>query len=344
METIRGNEGRVRRTRRDVLLSVMTCASLTFVAVSGQPAAGQEWPKMSFRITQTVSPTEPLGLGVQHFIKRLGEETDGKVTVQYFPSGQLGQDLDVFEQLGEGTVHMHASGFGATASLNSFYAPWLFKDFAHVQRVLDSDLAAQWNKQLIEENGAQILLAYPRAPRHISTNGRPVRGPEDLKGLRIRVPEIPVLFNGLQKLGVDPIALNFGEVYTALQTGTIQGQENPLPTIVGFSIQEVQEYISLTAHSHAPEYIYVNVAWWEGLSPELRDLMMTLLKEGQAVASEATERVQAELIEKIKASGRTEIVEADVEALRAAARPVLDEIGPQYLGAEAYKTFVDLAD
>ncbi len=310
----------------------------------GGIAQAQDWPTLSFRLTQTVSPTEPLGLGMTHFMKRLAEETGGKVTVQYFPNGQLGQDLDIFEQITEGTVHMHASGFGANADFNSFYAPWLLKDFDHVQRVLQSDLAARWNEKLIADSGVAVLMAYPRAPRQITSNGRAIRTPEDLKGLKIRVPEIPILFNAFQRLGADAVAMSFGEVYTALQTGTIQAQENPLPTIAGFSIQEVQEYISLTNHVMAPEFIYVNNEWWQGLSPELRDLMMKLLVEGQQVAAQATETVQARLIEEIRAAGGTEIVESDVEAFRQAARPILDEIGPEYLGEEAYRTIVELAD
>ena len=299
---------------------------------------------MTLRLTQTVSATEPLGLGMQHFMERLAEETDGNVTVQYFPSGQLGQDLDVFEQLSEGTVQMHASGFGANSNYNSFYAPWLFKDFAHVERVLNSDLAKTWSDELVESRGVAVLTAYPRAPRHISSNGRPVREPGDLEGLRIRVPEIPVLFNAFTEMGADAVAMSFAEVYTALQTRTIEAQENPLPTIAGFSLQEVQDFISLTAHVNAPEFIYVNNDWWEGLSPELQELITELLAEGQNVAADATETVQSDLIEQIRASGNTEIVEVDVETFAEAARPVLDKVGPQYLGEETYNVIVDLAD
>lgn len=344
MSKVSSLERSLHVSRRAVLAGLASVAALLPLAFAAGEARAQTWPKMSFRVTMTVSPSEPLGLGVQHFINRLKEETGGNVTAQFFPSGQLGQDLDVFEQLSEGTVHLHASGFGASAEFNSFYAPWLFRDFAHVQRVLDSDLAATWNRNLIEKNGVQVLMAYPRAPRMISSNGQSVRGPEDLKGLKMRVPEIPILFNGMQKLGVEPIALNFGEVYTALQTGTIQGQENPLPTIAGFSLQEVQDYISLTEHSYAPEYIYVNVAWWEGLDPALRELMHGLLQEGQKVAGEATAKVQEELLADFRAGGQVEIVETDIRAMREAARPVLDEIGPQYLGEATYKTIIELAE
>lgn len=330
------------RLRRAILATSVAAAAALVLPV---PAAeAQDWPRETFRITMTVSPTEPLGLGVQHFIDGLAEATDGHVTAQFFPSGQLGQDLEVFEQLSDGTVQMHASGFGINANYNSFFAPWLFTSFDHVQRVLDSDMAQQWNADLTAERGVSVLMAYPRAPRHTTSNGRAVQQPEDLAGLRIRVPEIPILFNTFAELGADAVAMGFGEVYSSLQAGLIQGQENPLPTIAGFSIQEVQDYISLTTHVLAPEFIYVNTAWWEGLPEELRDLMTELLLEGQEVAAEATARVEAEVLESIAAAGGTEIVESDVEAFRAAARPILDRIGPEHLGAETYRVIVELAD
>lgn len=326
-------------TRR-VMLTTALAASTFLLAPTG--AQAQDWPDLSFRVTMTVSPSEPLGQGIQHFIDRLAEETSGRVTAQFFPSGQLGQDLEVFEQISDGTVQMHASGFGINANYNSFYAPWLFADFEHVQRVLDSDLVAGWNESLTAERGITVLMAYPRAPRQITSNGHPVRVPADLAGLRIRVPQIPILFNTFAELGADAVAMSFGEVYSSLQAGLIQGQENPLPTIAGFSIQEVQEYISLTNHVFAPEYIYVNSEWWSGLPDDLRTLMNELLIEGQQVAMEATRTSEAEVIALITAAGGTQIVEADVAAFRAAARPILDRIGPEFLGAETYSTIISL--
>lgn len=328
--------------RRLLLGALLASSSVPFLFAGG--AAAQEWPEMSFRVTMTVSPDEPLGQGVSHFIERLQEETGGKVTADFFPSGQLGQDLEVFEQLSDGTVQLHASGFGINANYNSFFAPWLFSSFDHVQRVLDSDMAQKWNDELKAERGVTVLMAYPRAPRHITSNGRSIATPKDLEGLRMRVPQIPILFETFAELGTDAVAMSFSDVYSSLQAGLIEGQENPLPTIVGFSIQEVQEYISLTEHVIAPEYIYVNSDWWDGLDDELRDLMTDLLIEGQSVAADATAAAEAAIMDEIGSAEGTEIVKSDVEAFRAAARPILDRIGPEHLGKETYDVIVDLAD
>lgn len=332
----------LRGDRRALLGAIL--ASSSALLLSAGSAAAQDWPELSFRVTMTVSAEEPLGLGVTHFMERLEEETDGNVTVDFFPSGQLGQDLEVFEQLSDGTVQMHASGFGINANYNSFFAPWLFSSFDHVQRVLDSDLAQGWNEELQAERGVTVLMAYPRAPRHITSNGRPIVNPEDLAGLRMRVPQIPILFETFAELGTDAVAMGFGEVYSSLQAGLIAGQENPLPTIAGFSIQEVQDYISLTEHVLAPEYIYLNADWWDGLPEDLRALMTELLLEGQEVAAAATAAAEDAIIADIRAAGGTEIVESDVEAFRAAARPILDRIGPEHLGEETYNVIVELAD
>ena len=326
---------------RRALVAVATTAALLLPITS---ASAKDWPEMSFRLTMTVSTEEPLGQGMTHFSDRLAEETDGNVTVDFFPSGQLGQDLDVFEQISDGTVHMHASGFGINANYNSFFAPWLFRSFDHVQRVLESDMAQSWNDALKAERGVSVLMAYPRAARHITSNGRGVATPADLKGLRMRVPQIPILFDGFAGLGADAVAMNFGEVYSGLQAGLISGQENPLPTIAGFSIQEVQEYISLTGHVLAPEYIYVNSAWWDNLPDDLRTLMDGLLIEGQQVAADATNSAEDKILSSIRAAGGTEIIEVDVEAFYLAAGPILDRIGPQHLGEETYRVIVELAN
>lgn len=331
-----------RRSRRALLGAML--ASSSVLLLSAGDASAQEWPELSFRVTMTVSAEEPLGLGVTHFIERLEEETDGNVTVDFFPSGQLGQDLEVFEQMADGTVQMHASGFGINANYNSFFAPWLFSSFDHVQRVLESDLAQGWNDELRAERGVTVLMAYPRAPRHITSNGRPIANPEDLSGFRMRVPQIPILFDTFAELGTDAVAMGFGEVYSSLQAGLIQGQENPLPTIAGFSIQEVQEYINLTEHVLAPEYIYVNSDWWEGLPEDLRVQMTELLLEGQEIAAAATAEAGEAILADIRAAGGTEIIESDVQAFRDAARPILDRIGPEHLGEETYNVIVELAD
>jgi TRAP-type C4-dicarboxylate transport system substrate-binding protein len=147
------------------------------------------------------------------------------------------------------------------------------------------------------------------------------------------------LFNAFKELGAEPVAMNFGEVYTALQSGTIEGQENPLPTIVGFSLQEVQKFISLTEHVRAPEFIYVNARWWKALDSRVRDLLTTLFAEGKKVAALAIISQQQSNIDTIKKAGAS-INEVDVTAFRAKAKPILDRIAPQYLGADTYSAIV----
>jgi tripartite ATP-independent transporter DctP family solute receptor len=296
-------------------------------------------PATRIRMTMVVSPKEPLGVGMEHVIREAQKRSNGAIRIDFFPSGQLGQDLATFEQLSAGTVNIHASGFGINANYNSFFAPWLFNDFAHVERVLASPLAQNWNADLEKTRNVNVLMAYPRAPRMMTNSKRPIRTPDDLKGLKLRVPEIPILFNGFKELGAEPVAMNFGEVYTALQSGTIEGQENPLPTIVGFSLQEVQKFISLTEHVRAPEYIYVNARWWKGLDANVRNLLTEIFAEGKQVAAQAIQEQQQSNLDAIKRANAA-VNEVDVAAFRARAKPILERIGPQYLGAETYAAIV----
>lgn len=325
--------------RREFLLSTALGAGALATCA---PAFAQALPATRVRMTMVVSPKEPLGVAMEFVVREADKRSNGAVKIDFFPSGQLGQDLATFEQLSAGTVNVHASGFGINASYNSFFAPWLFNDFAHVERVLESPLAQQWNADLVKTRGVSVLMAYPRAPRQMTNSKRAIRTPDDLKGLKLRVPEIPILFNAFKGLGAEPVAMNFGEVYTALQSGTIEGQENPLPTIVGFSLQEVQKFVSLTEHVRAPEFIYVNARWWTGLDPRVRELLSTLFAEGKKIAAQAiVEQAQTNLAAIRKANAA--INEVDQAAFRARARPVLDKIGPQFLGADTYAAIVRAA-
>lgn len=325
-------------TRRSLLRNA---AATTALASMGSIAAAQSGPIPATRIRMTmiVSTREPLGVAMEYVIREAQRRSNGAITIDFFPSAQLGQDLPTFEQLSAGTVNIHASGFGINASYNSFFAPWLFNDFAHVERVLESPLAQGWNAELERTRGVQVLMAYPRAARMMTNSKRPIRTPDDLRGLKLRVPEIPILFNAFKDLGAEPVAMNFGEVYTALQSGTIEGQENPLPTIVGFSLQEVQKFVSLTEHVRAPEFIYVNARWWKALAPSVRTLLTQLFAEGKEVAAKAILEQQQSNLDAIKRAN-VAVNDVDQPAFRARAKPILEKIGPKYLGADTYAAIV----
>jgi tripartite ATP-independent transporter DctP family solute receptor len=324
--------------RRTMLLGTAAAAA-AIASPSLVKAQSGSIPATRIRMTMIVSPREPLGVGMEHVINEAQRRSNGAIRIDFFPSGQLGQDLATFEQLSAGTVNIHASGFGINANYNSFFAPWLFNDFAHVERVLQSPLAETWNADLERTRNVNVLMAYPRAPRMMTNSRRAIRTPDDLRGLKLRVPEIPILFNAFKELGAEPVAMNFGEVYTALQSGTIEGQENPLPTIVGFSLQEVQKFVSLTEHVRAPEFIYVNARWWKGLPANVRDLLTQCFAEGKAVAAKAIADQQQTNLDAIKKANAA-VNEVDIAAFRARAKPVLDRIGPQYLGADTYAAIV----
>ena len=303
---------------------------------------GITYPQQNLRLAMIVSRDEPLGRAMQYFIREVEERSGGAITIDFFPDGQLGGDTDVIEQAADGTVNIFATGFTPGTELGILFSPWLFTSYEQVDAVLQSEVGTQFDDALRRDFGVTMLDAFKRAPRHITSNGRPIENPADLAGFRMRVPEIPVMLDVFAAFDTDAVAMAFAEVYTALETGTISGQENPFPTIFGFSLQEVQEYLNLTFHAHVPEFIFVSVDWWEGLDDASRTLMEEVLAEAKLVAAEETDRAEAELLETL--SENMIVVEPDVAAFQELARATHDRIIPPIIGEESYAILRAIVD
>lgn len=303
---------------------------------------GITYPEQNLRLAMIVSRDEPLGRAMQYFIAEVEERSGGAITIDFFPDGQLGGDTDVIEQVADGTVNIFATGFTPGTELGILFSPWLFTSYEQVDAVLQSEVGTQFDDALRRDFGVTMLDAFKRAPRHITSNGRPIETPADLAGFRMRVPEIPVMLEVFAGFNTDAVAMAFAEVYTALETGTISGQENPFPTIFGFSLQEVQEYLNLTYHAHVPEFILVSVEWWDGLDDASRTLMEEVLAEAKLVAAEETDRAEAELLDVLSAD--MIVVESDVAAFQELARATHDRIIPPIIGEESYAILRAIVD
>lgn len=327
-----------------VMMLVLTACGSDDDTSTPEPSNGDgiTYPEQNLRLAMIVSRDEPLGLAMQYFISEVEERSGGAITIDFFPDGQLGGDTDVIEQVADGTVNIFATGFTPGTELGILFSPWLFTSYEQVDAVLQSEVGTQFDDALRRDFGVTMLDAFKRAPRHITSNGRPIETPEDLAGFRMRVPEIPVMLDVFADFDTDAVAMAFAEVYTALETGTISGQENPFPTIFGFSLQEVQEYLNLTYHAHVPEFIFVSVDWWEGLDDDTRTLMEEVLAEAKQVAADETDNAEAELLEVL--SENMIVVESDVAAFQELARATHDRIIPPIIGEESYAILREIVD
>lgn len=289
--------------------------------------------KITIKIANNQASSHPFSISLnEKFVKIVNEQTKGEIEVVVFDDGQLGSHRDVAEGLQLGTVD---AGVIAIAGLRVFdekaqilYLPYLFNSREHAFDLLDGDFGNYLFK-LIEAKGAKGLGWMESGYRHITNSVRPIYKPEDLKGVKIRVPEIPIQISTFKALGANPTPIAFGELFTALQQGTVDGQENPLPIIYSSHFDEVQKYLSLSGHVWNPEALLISLHTWNKLSDEQKLIIQEAAKVTVAYERELCANMQNELIQQLKEKGM-EVNEVDIDAFKSATKVVYDEYSSQF--------------
>ncbi len=252
-------------------LRILLCVASSFALA---PAAMAQ-NKIVIQVNHEMGVGTPTARALEWFGKAVEEETKGAVAFRYFHTYELGTERQTYDMLQSGAVEMGVSGAQIVSALapefGALLLPYAFTDADHFARVLDGPIGEALHKRFLEEKGVRILGWAHRAPRHLTTSGnRIVRKPDDMKGLRIRIREIPVQIDAFRALGASPVPMAFGEVYTGLQTGTIHGQENPISIMLANNFHEVQDNVILTAHIREAFWWEISDRVWQKLSPEIR--------------------------------------------------------------------------
>jgi len=208
-----------------------------------------------------------------------------------------------------------------------FEMPYLVKDRSHMGRI-ERDLF--WSKMApeAEKKGLKILAVWENGYRHITNSKRPINTPADLQGIKLRVPEGKWRVRMFQAYGANPSPMKFSEVFTALQTGVMDGQENPFTQIYSAKFQEVQKYLSLTGHVYTPAYVTVGGKKWATLPDDVRKVLEDTAKETQAFVYAAAEKDDTDLLGKLKAAG-LQVNNPDKDAFIAASKVVYDEFAKE---------------
>lgn len=230
--------------------------------------------------------------GLKSLAAKVAEATKGRVEIQVTMGTALGSEADIVKQVRQGTLDIAQVGLSGYDKFQLFYIPFLF-DKDKMMAFTRSDIAAQWKADVLKDWNVHLLEYVYFGPRHITAN-KPITKPEDLKGVKIRVPQFPTMVDAFQKWGANVIAMPVGELYISLQTGTIDAQENPLNFIVGTSLFEVQKALSLTAHVQAPRFLFISDA-----------AMKRLSAEDQAAVRKAASEVAADTEKELLASEAT---------------------------------------
>ena len=204
---------------------------------------------------------------MERVAKQVREETGGAVEIQIFPGGQLGSSRDVIEATSSGAIQIVDEGaaqFGQfVPQFSILEAPYIWRDPQHVRRVLASPMLDEMNAMLVAKRSMRVIGSTYYGKRHVTSGTKAINTVDDMKGFKLRIPEVDTFRAMAEAWGARPTPLNIGELYLALSQGAVDGQENPLPTIQSNKFFEVQKYLVLTGHIITPRLIVVNETAWQ---------------------------------------------------------------------------------
>jgi TRAP-type transport system periplasmic protein len=213
-----------------------------------------------------------------------------------------------------------------------FEMPYIVKNRQHMAKIEKEVFWAKLAPEA-EKKGLKVLAVWENGERHLTNNKRPIKVPADLAGIKLRVPEGKWRVKMFQAYGANPSPMKFSELFTALQTGVMDGQENPFTQIYSAKLQEVQKYLSLSGHVYTPAYLTVGKTKWDSLPPDVRKILEDTAKETQAYVYEQAAKDDAELLGKIKQAG-VQVNDVDKDAFIAASKPIYDDFGKEVPGAK----------
>jgi tripartite ATP-independent transporter DctP family solute receptor len=282
---------------------------------------------------------------VNEFAKRANAKLGGKAKVIAFGSSQLGKDKELLKKLKLGTVNfaLPSSVMASVADeFGLFDMPYLVKDRAHMARI-EKKIVWPTLAPILESKGYKVLAIWENGFRNITNNKRPINTPKDLQGLKLRTPKSVWRVKMFKAYGANPSPLSFSEVFVALQTGTFDGQENPLAQIASGKFQEVQKYLSMTGHVYTPAYVTVNTKYWNKLPEDVRNILESTAMETQGFVYKTAAQMEVDLLAELKAGG-IQVNNADKQAFIDASKPIYEEFGSSVpAGKELINTALGLA-
>jgi tripartite ATP-independent transporter DctP family solute receptor len=269
------------------------------------------------------------------FAKRANAKLGTKGKVVVFGSSQLGGDSEMIQKLKLGTLDMALPSTVMSSQVDLFGVfemPYIVKNRAHMAKIEKEVFWAKLAPEA-EKKGLKVLAVWENGERHITNSKRPIKAPADLAGIKLRVPEGKWRVKMFQAYGANPSPMKFSELFTALQTGVMDGQENPFTQIYSAKLHEVQKYLSLSGHVYTPAYLTVGKSKWDSLPADVRKILEDTAKETQAYVYEQAAKDDADLLGKIKQAG-VQVNDVDKDAFIAASKPIYDEFGKEVAGAK----------
>jgi tripartite ATP-independent transporter DctP family solute receptor len=319
--------------RRRDLLTAAGALVLSGAAAGGQASAQD---KKVLKASDVHPEGYPTVQAVENMGKKLEQASNGRLSIQMYASMQLGGEKEMIEQAQVGAIQFVRVSVGTLGpvvdDLNVLNLPFLFRDTAHMNKVVDGPIGQQLLDKVTNNAAAKLvgLCWMDAGARSFYDTKKPIKSIADLKGLKIRVIGNPMFVDMANALGANGVAMGYDQVFSALQTGVIDGAENNPPSFVFDNHYQVAKYYTLTQHLIVPEMLVYSRAGWEQLSPDDQALMKKLSREAQADARELWNKTEADAMDRMKKAGIEIIPIADKTPFRDAVKPVWDKYGSKF--------------
>jgi tripartite ATP-independent transporter DctP family solute receptor len=297
------------------------------------PVAGVAQDKQVWK----AADVHPLGYPTVEAVERLGKKmqtaTNGRISVQMYPQMQLGGEKEMIEQAQVGALQIARVSVGALGpvvdELNVFNMPFIFRDEAHMRKVIDGPIGAELLEKVTASPARLVALGWMDAGTRNVYSNKPVTKPADLKGMKVRMMGNPLFVETMNAMGGNGVAMGFNELYSAMQTGVVDGAENNEPTVLAQNHYQVAKIYSLTGHLIIPEMFVFSKASWDKLSKADQALLKKDAREAQFEQRKLWDEKTASATSELKAKG-VQFIPADKQAFFKATQPVRDKYGAKY--------------
>jgi TRAP-type transport system periplasmic protein len=330
-----------RVTRRTFLAGASAAAGLAVVSRGARAAA----PKYRFKLSHHLQLNMIVEQMSQKFAAEVGKRTNGEVEIKVFGAGQIGGLKDNAEGVRLGTLDFSCVDcaqiglFHARAGIVSL--PFLFRDYAHYKKVVQGPVGTQLANEIRDKASIRILSYWPAGFRIIASRNKPIKSAADMRGLKIRIPEVPIYVETMKALGANATPMPWGEVYTAMQTGVVDAIEVPSDTIYTGKMYEVAKHLSRTYHIFVDCNLVVSEKVYASLPPDIQKTIAAVAREVfwdyGAVESERLDKAGWDSLVKAGMQG----VEPDRDSFRASVKPVWDKFTAQTATADWVKKIVE---
>jgi tripartite ATP-independent transporter DctP family solute receptor len=305
---------------------------LLFLVAFVLPASAQQ--KQIWKASDVQPSGYPTVEAIVRMGKKLEAQTNGRISIQMYPQMQLGGEKEMIEQAQVGALQIARISVGALGpvidELNVFNMPFIFRDEAHMRKVIDGPIGTELLEKIsTNPNSRLIALGWMDAGTRNVYSNKPVTKPADLKGMKVRMMGNPIFVETMNAMGGNGVAMGFNELYSAMQTGVVDGAENNEPTVLAQNHYQVAKVYSLTGHLIIPEMFVFSRRTWDALSKDEQGLLRKLSREAQFEERALWDEKTAKATEELKAKG-VQFVVADKPAFYKATQPIRDKYGAKY--------------